>query len=76
MRLRQFQTLEFKAKAVGRKALELECKNRSEDEMKFFAVHGYWPETADVVEPVESCCTTHGLKTTVILQRVESVGIH
>jgi ribonuclease I len=65
--------LEYTAKAIGRKALDLECKDRSEDEMKFFAVHGYWPETADVVEPVESCFTTHGLKTTVILQRVEPV---
>jgi hypothetical protein len=39
--------------------------------MKFFAVHGYWPEAADVVEPIESCFTTHGLKTTVIVERVE-----
>jgi hypothetical protein len=56
---------------MERKALKLECKDRSENEMKFFAVHGYWPEVADVVEPIESCFTTHGLKTTVMLERVE-----
>jgi hypothetical protein len=40
MRLRQFHTLEDKAEAIGRKALDIECKNRSEGELKFFAVHG------------------------------------
>ncbi len=71
MQLRRFQTLEYKTEAIGRKALDLACKNRSEDELKFFAVHGYWPEAADVVEPIKSCFTTHGLKTTLILERVE-----
>ena len=71
MQLRQLHTLEDKAEAIGRKALDLECKNRSADELKFFAVHGYWPEAADVVEPIESWFTTHGLKSTVIVERVE-----
>src|ERR1700675_4548823 len=71
MRRRQFQTLEYKTEAIERKALDLERKNRSDDELEFFSVHGYWPEAADVVEPIESCFTTHGLKTTLILERVE-----
>jgi len=71
MRLKRFQTLEDETESIGRKALDLECKNRSEDELKFFAVHGYWPEAANVVERIESCFTTHGLKTTLILERVE-----
>ena len=76
MRLRRFQMLEYKTEAVGHKALGLECKNRSEDEMKFYAVHGYWPEAADVVEPIETCFTTHSLKTTVILEKVKPAQDH
>jgi len=71
MRLKRFETLEDKTEAIRRKALDLESKNHSEDEMKFFAVHGYWPEAANVVEPIESCFTTYGLKTMVILERVK-----
>lgn len=37
----------------------------------FFSVHGYWPEAAAVLEREERSFTTHGLRTTVILERVQ-----
>lgn len=74
MRIRRFQALEYKTEAIGRKALEFECKDRSENELKFLAVHGYWPEGRRCRTCIESWFTTHGLKTTVIVERVEPLG--
>ncbi len=47
----------------------LETKNRTEEEKEFFIVHGCWPETPRVGGRAESTFTTHGLKTTIILER-------
>jgi len=52
-------------------ALELEFKVRSEQELMFFSVHGFWPEAAAVSGREERNFTTHGLKTTVILEPVQ-----
>jgi hypothetical protein len=50
-------------------AFDLEAKNRKQEEKDFFIVHGYWPETAQVTERSEISFTTHGLKTTIILEK-------
>jgi hypothetical protein len=52
-------------------AFELECEVRSEQELMFFRVHGYWPEAAAVSGREEHSFTVHGLRTTVILERVQ-----
>jgi hypothetical protein len=52
-------------------ALELEFEARSEQELMFFSAHGYWPEAAAVSVREERSFSTHGLKTTVILEPVQ-----
>jgi hypothetical protein len=52
-------------------AFELECEARSVQELRFFRVHGYWPEMAAISERKERSFTTHGLRTTVILEPVQ-----
>jgi hypothetical protein len=53
---------------MARQALELEFEGRPKEELMFFSVHGYWPEAASLVQREECSFTTHGLKTTIILE--------
>jgi len=46
-------------------------ESRSPSEKMFFAAHGHFPENATVSERRESSFETHGLKTTIILERVK-----
>jgi hypothetical protein len=48
-----------------------EFQERSEDDLAFFAIHGYFPELARVSEPIVKTFTTRGLKTTIRLERDE-----
>ena len=50
MRPRQFQILESKAQTLAEQTFELELEGRSQLELMFFSVHGYWPEAAAVSE--------------------------
>lgn len=72
MRNRRFQDLQSRTGAIEREVFNLEAKNRPEEETEFFIVHGYWPEAAQVEQRTESSFTTHGLKTTIILERTAS----
>jgi hypothetical protein len=65
----RFQELMARTDAIVQGAFALENK-RTQDEKTFFRVHGFWPEKADATRRTESCFTTHGLKTTIILERV------
>jgi len=71
MRLRRLRVLEYKARTIAYDAFDLECKQRSANELEFFNVHGSWPEGAEVSEREERSFTTHGLRTTIILERVQ-----
>ena len=42
--------------------------DRSEQEQDFFAVHGFFPEVANVTGRTERSFVVHGLKTTIILE--------
>jgi len=42
---------------------------RSEDDLAFFAIHGYFPELARLSEPIVKTFTTRGLRTTIRLER-------
>lgn len=68
MRSRRVRTLESEAATIMVEAFDRECKNRSIEEIEFFAAHGYWPEAANVVERTERSFTVRGLKTTIILE--------
>ena len=48
-----------------------EFRERAEDDLAFFAIHGYFPETAIVSEPIVKTFTIRGLKTTVRLERAD-----
>jgi hypothetical protein len=65
----RFQDLVSKTETIVLEALAPDTKNRTHDEKMFFCAHGFWPEAAVVAERIESCFTTHGLKTTIILER-------
>ena len=72
MRNKRFHSLQSRAEAIEREAFALEARNRPEEEAEFFAVHGYWPEAAQVHQRTETSFTTYGMKTTIILERTES----
>lgn len=57
---------------MAHQAFELELQGRPQQELMFFSVHGYWPEAAVVSERDEKTFSTHGLRSTVILERVSS----
>ncbi len=46
-----------------------EFQNRSEGDLGFFAIHGFFPECATVSEPIVQTFITRGLKTTIRLER-------
>ena len=48
--------------------LARQAQGRSELEMQFFCVHGYWPESADGELPPGMEFTLRGIKTIVITQ--------
>ena len=69
MHSKRFQDLQRRTDAIEMDAFDLEAKNRTEEEKGFFIVHGCWPETARVEGRTEGTFTTHGLKTTIILEK-------
>lgn len=39
-------------------------------ELVFYSLHDHWPEEMDLTQPLLKRFTTHGLRTTVIFERV------
>lgn len=72
MHNKRFQDLQKRTESIEVKLFDLESKNRTEGEKDFFIIHGYWPEAVQLSQRTERSFTTHGLKTTVILERTIS----
>jgi len=62
--------LESRARASADDRRRRDFENRPEDDLQFFAVHGYWPEAAQDTAREEDSFVVRGLKTTIIIERV------
>jgi hypothetical protein len=69
------RNLVYGSEAIVQKALALELKTRAYDEKIFYCIHGFWPDATEVHGRTETSFSTHGLKTTVILERLKALAV-
>jgi hypothetical protein len=70
-----FRNLVSRSEAIVQKALERDLKIRAYDEKIFYCIHGFWPEAIEIRGRTETIFVTHGLKTTVILEKEEALAV-
>jgi len=69
MRTRSLHNLELRANELTSLAVDRLFEGRSLEEVEFLCVQGYFPEAAEHSERIERTVVTHGLRTTIVLER-------
>lgn len=69
MQNRRLHTLHHRTMELIDRAADKLYEGRTEDELRFFATHGVFPEAVRLSERVVSTFVVRGLKTTVILEK-------
>jgi hypothetical protein len=70
-----FRNLVSRSEAIVQKALARDLMIRAYDEKIFYCIHGFWPDANEIHGRTETSFSTHGLKTTVVLERVEALAV-
>jgi len=65
---KRLESVEDRIELQRYRDLDRQTKDRSDQEMRFFIVHGYWPENAGDELPLGAEFTVRGIKTIVTTQ--------
>ena len=73
---KRLESVEDRIELQRYRDLDRQTKDRSDQEMRFFIVHGYWPENAGDELPDRIEFTVRGIKTTITAQWEDEEGHH
>ena len=65
---KRLDSIQERVEIQQHRAVMRQAKGRSDDELLFFCIHGYWPESAGDALPLRTEFTVRGIKTTVTTQ--------